>query len=45
LGGCALGNDYEGCEAIHQANSVDDREQTRKPVHGLDASLAVLASR
>src|SRR5215510_6819841 len=32
-GGCALGNDYEAGPAIHQANSVDDRERTRKPVH------------
>src|SRR5262249_24356088 len=31
-GGCALGNDYEAGPAIHQGNSVDDRERTRKPV-------------
>ena len=33
-GGCALGDNYEGGEAIHQANSVDDRESIRKPVRG-----------
>jgi hypothetical protein len=26
VGRCALGNDYEEALAIHQANSVDDRE-------------------
>src|SRR5262245_63823304 len=31
-GDCALGNDYEAGPAIHQGNSVDDRERTRKPV-------------
>jgi hypothetical protein len=32
VGGCALGNDYEAGSAIHQDNSVDDRERARKLV-------------
>src|SRR5262245_66257449 len=43
-GGCALGNDYEAGPAIHSANSVDDRERARKPVHdGRSAAVAAAA--
>src|SRR5215216_3600155 len=44
-GGCALGNNYEEALVVHQANSVDDRERTRKPVHAPEATCAVLPSR
>src|SRR5262245_61639960 len=43
-GGCALGNDYEAGPAIHQANSVDDRERARKPVHDRRSAGAAAAS-